>query len=263
MSVKHVSKCCVLLKLGKELTARMQHSIDLVGVSGIKPRINDIMPIICSRLEEEHRKEMLETAKRWRRESHDYWDNMIYDCMGEDDYILPDDEYALSGVGSKKRLKRLNKKYFKEGNKGTKKRSKVKYSSYSDDEDDYWNNRHSMYTHGEWNDEDEDDYESPYKSIKFYPDIENEMVYEEFHSLKEFDDYCTEHGISVGDVDYSNLRDWSVVHCCLDPIDEEYGEKAIITDSSYGGLYWTVSDDLTKKAVNNDDGQSNYSSDIY
>jgi hypothetical protein len=32
----------------------------------------------------------------------------------------------------------------------------------------------------------------------------------------------------------------------LDPIDLEYDENTIITDNSYGGLYWTVEADLTK-----------------
>ena len=40
----------------------------------------------------------------------------------------------------------------------------------------------------------------------------------------------------------------SVIHCCLDPISKESGENEIITDTSYGGLYWTVSDDITKKS---------------
>ena len=46
--------------------------------------------------------------------------------------------------------------------------------------------------------------------------------------------------------DYNNLMQWSVIHCCLDPISVEYGDKEIITDNSYGGLYWTVSEDITK-----------------
>jgi hypothetical protein len=49
---------------------------------------------------------------------------------------------------------------------------------------------------------------------------------------------------SYGTTDYENLKNWGTVHCCLDPIDLEYGDYSIITDTSYGGLYWTVESDL-------------------
>ena len=65
-----------------------------------------------------------------------------------------------------------------------------------------------------------------------------------FYSLKEFEIFCNQEGYTVGDVDLENLRTWSIVHCCLDPIDKKYGDNCIITDNSYGGLYWTVGDDL-------------------
>ena len=162
--------------------------------------------------------------------------------MGE----YPDDDYedifyALSGKSNRK-LKLLNKKLFK--------KPKKKYRGSEDDEDDYWNNRHTMFTHGEWNDEDEDEYEEPYKCIKFYTDIENELSVREFYSLKEFNDFCTDNGYFISTVDYNNLVNWTVVHCCLDPISEEYGEHDLITDNSYGALYWTVSEDITKESEN-------------
>jgi hypothetical protein len=103
-----------------------------------------------------------------------------------------------------------------------------------------------MYTHGEWSDDiDNEDYElSSYKSINFYPDITNELSVIKFETLKEFSDYCDVHGYEVKSLDYSNLKNWGVIHCCLDPIDMEYGDFAIITDNSYGALYWTVESDI-------------------
>ena len=68
----------------------------------------------------------------------------------------------------------------------------------------------------------------------------------EFQSLSEFNEYCEKNGYEVGDTDFSNLQKWNVIHCCLDPIDLSYGEKSIVTDTSYGGLYWTVEPDLSK-----------------
>ena len=165
-----------------------------------------------------------------------YWSNrMLYCCMGEDDeyctnrHTMEDDYY--DGVMSVKSRKKVNKKRYKNGRK---------------DYDEYWTNRHTMYD-GEY--DEYEDYESPYKLIKYYPDINNELSVIEFKSLKEFDDYCVVHGIYVGSVDYDNLKNWGIIHCCLDPIDLEYGDKTIITDSSYGGLYWTVSDDYHSESV--------------
>jgi hypothetical protein len=240
-----VFKSCVVL--GKIKYPR-QETLDLLGIVGMKPHINDVMPSIISRIEEAKRAKILSMARSWQRGNN--WHDMLYECMGEDDYVIDEEDYDMlyDGLGRKlsvKQLKRLNKKLYG----GGKKRDKAKYTNYHDDEeDDYWNNRSTMFTHGEWSDDDDEDgYEEPYKSIKFYPDIEDEMTYKEFFSLKEFDEFCKEHNYYVGSVDFSNLTNMSVVHCCLDPIDLEYGDNTIITDSSYGGLYWSVSEDLSKK----------------
>lgn len=226
---------------------RMQKTLDLDDVEGEKPCINDVMIPISARIDEEERIVALEEARKWAGWSR----NMTYDCMGEDTMLLP---YLNDGVVlNPKQLKKLNKKLFngknsssKRGSRGGKSKNKKKDIEYLGREtyDDYWANRESMYTHGEWSEDDEENYEEAYKSIKFYPDITNELSVIEFSSLKAFSDYCDEHGYNVGVTDYENLKNWGVVHCCLDPIDLEYGEYAIITDTSYGGLYWTVEDDL-------------------
>jgi len=234
----------VVLKIRNE--EQLQRTLDLCGIIGDKPSINEVMARISARLDEEHRKELLAIARRW---TGGWSDAMIYDCMGEDDYPGFDDEEVLyeryKGSKSARKLKELNKKLFKRMNKGERKSGKKKYNRGS--EDDFWKHRHSMY-HGELDDlDDEDDYEDSYKSIKFYDDIENELCFREFESLKDFDDFCRTKGYKVGPVDYNNLVNGTVIHCCLDPISKEYGENEVITDNSYGALYWTVSDDVTKK----------------
>lgn len=228
--------------------ARLAKTLDLVDTEEVKPSINGVMPIIEERLDEEARIAEMEYARRvvggWSR-------NMIYDCMGEDDYPIE--------CLTPKQLKKLNKRLYgencgkgkkssgKRGSRGKKKHDYDYIGGY-DEYDDFWENRGSMYTNGEWDDSiDDETYESSYKSIKYYPDITNEMSVIEFHSLKEFSEYCDEHGYTVGTTDFSNLKNWSVIHCCLDPIDLEYGDYAIITDSSYGGLYWTVEADINKE----------------
>lgn len=219
---------------------RLQKTLDLSDVSDEKPSINGVMVPIAERLDEEERQAELRKCR-----VYGWPHNMIYDCMGEDDYLRDSEGIILNP----KHMKKINKKTFGKSNKrgsrgkGKKKDYDAQYVGY-EDYDDYWENRKSMYTHGEWSEDNEDNYEESCKSIKFYPDITNEMSVIEFSSLKGFSDYCDEHGYVVGATDYENLKNWSTVHCCLDPIDLEYGEYAIITDTSYGGLYWTVEADL-------------------
>lgn len=228
---------------------RLQKTLDLSDVDSDKPSINNIMIPIQERIDEEERLEQLEMARRWAKKG--WSQGMIYDCMGEDEYY-DEDGYVLTP----KQIKKLNKKLSKgkasskRGSRGKgKHRDNVEYGGYEDFGEDYWENRKTMYNHGEWDDDDEDNYEESYKKIKFYPDITNEMSVVEFDSLKEFNDYCGEHGYTVGTTDYENLKNWGTIHCCLDPIDLEYGDSAIITDTSYGGLYWTVEPDLHDEAA--------------
>lgn len=250
---KSCSKCKFAVQLNVRNEEQLQRTLDLRGVKGNKPCINDVILRIVERLDAEEREEMLEMARSWQRGSS--WSkNMLYNCMGED--ICPcydDDVYygpydeIYDDLYSKdsRRLKKLNKKLFRREN-GKKKKGSKRYDYGYGSEDDYWSNRHTMFSDDEWSDEDDDSY----KCIKFYSDIENELSVREFNSLKEFDDFCQENGYHLSATDYNNLVDWSVVHCCLDPISEEYGEHDIITDNSYGALYWTVSDDITKDKSN-------------
>ena len=244
----------VVLKIRDE--ERLHRTLDLLGIVGDKPHINDIMPRIVARMDDEEYQKSLALARSWQRHMGGDWSRqMIYECMGED-YPGWDDEVGYDpyeeiydGLMSKgcRKLKELNKKLFKKGKKG-----KHRYNRGSED-DDYWENRHTMFTSGEWSDDDnmngdDGDYEEPYKCIKFYDDIENELSVQEFYSLKMFNDFCDDNGYYISSTDYNNLMNNSVIHCCLDPISKESGENEIITDTSYGGLYWTVSDDITKKS---------------
>lgn len=198
----------VVIKVRDE--AQMQRALDLSSIIGDKPKINSIMPSIVHRLDEESRLESLALANRWRDMS---WSE-IYGSI--DDYGFDDFE----NLYNKKRYKRFNKKSYKKHNK----------------------HNHGMFPMDDY--DNEDNYDMPYKSIKFYPDVDNELSVIEFHSLKDFSDYCSENNYVLSTTDYNNLLEWSVIHCCLDPISLEYGDNEIITDTSYGGLYWTVSEDL-------------------
>lgn len=222
-------KDAVVLNIRDE--AQLERTLSLSGIVGEKPSINGIMPVIEKRLDAEYRKANLALARKWQRECG-FGRQMLYECMGEDFPGFDDEEY----------FSRKGKKYknIKKGKKGRKR------YNYYEDEDDYWKNRDTMFTHGEWSDDDENNYEPVGKVIKFYPSIDDENTVIEFNSLKGFSDYCDEQGYKIGSVDYNNLVNWDVIHCCLDPISLEYGESEIITDNSYGGLYWTVDGDMAK-----------------
>ncbi|MCR4934437.1 MAG: hypothetical protein K6A29_09585 [Lachnospiraceae bacterium] len=223
-------KDAVVLKIRNE--AQLQRTLDLRNVVGEKPIINEFMPSYMAHLEEAERAASIALAMRWRY-GKNWSKHMMYECMGED---FPSDDLDYSpyeeiydGLGSKtaRELKALNKKLFKRQNKNSKGKGKKRYS-HMDDLDD------------------ENNYDEPEKYIKFYEDIENELSAREFYSLKSFNDFCADNGYIMSTTDYNNLMQWSVIHCCLDPISVEYGDKEIITDNSYGGLYWTVSEDITK-----------------
>jgi hypothetical protein len=211
--------------------AQMERTLSLVGIVGTKPRINDVMPQIMERIDEEERLANIEMARRWARNG---WpSNMIYDCMGEsyEDYMDGAEEID---IWDKKTLKKLNKKLYKEKSSSKRgSRGKRNHKRYDNDVD------YSYYDDLD----DENQYEE-YKCIKFYPDIENELSVIEFKNIKDFNDFCDKNNYVIGETDLENIKYLSVVHCCLDPIDKQWGQDVIITDKSYGGLYWMVADDL-------------------
>ena len=166
---------------------RLQKTLDLSDVSDEKPSINGVMIPIQTRLDEEERQAELEMEQRLK----DAWSRgMLYDCMGED-YMYDDEGIILNP----KYLKKKNRKLYEENGKkkssskrgsrgkGKKKDYDAQYVGY-EDYDDYWENRKSLYTNGEWDEDDEDNYNEVNKTIKFYPDITNEIRVMEFHSLK-------------------------------------------------------------------------------
>lgn len=198
---------------------QLSRTLSLEGVVGDKPCINDVVGATMARLEAEYMNNAVREYMNWA--------NMVYSCMGEDRLPFDDDDdlegYEFDEKGCmilnpKKRKRHARREYRK-----SEKRSRARHH-YDEDET----------------------YEAPVQVIKYYPDVENELSVIEFNSLKEFENFCDKSGIVVNTVDYSRLLRENEVHCCLDPIDMDYGDKVLITDTSYGGLYWTVSEDVNK-----------------
>lgn len=226
-------------------TIRMQKTLDLEGVdTKLKPHINDIMPAVEERLDEEERQRNIRIAKQWAKGGVVLNPGLFDGC----DYGFEDEEEYFAYLRNQKKLQKKNKKESKRGSRGRGKNKRNDGYSYgldygTVDPDDFWEHRRALY--GDDFEDDNND-ENRYKHIYFYPDIEDEMTVKEFYSLAEFNEFCGKHNYLVGSVDFENLKNWGVIHCCLDPVDLEYGDNTVITDTSYGGLYWTVEPDLSK-----------------
>ena len=137
------------------------------------------------------------------------------------------------------------------------------YSAYfldDGDYDDYYDcefdddMRSLVFPYGGYNKYDspseDDDFDAEYydkhkndkKSIYYYPNILYKSSRIEFGTLKKFSDFCDENNLFLPNDAVNQLMYNKVTHCTLDPVDEVTGDKVIVVDKSYGGLYYTVTD---------------------
>lgn len=99
---------------------------------------------------------------------------------------------------------------------------------------------------------DDDDFDAEYydkhkndkKSIYYYPSVYYKNTRIEFESMKKFSDFCDKNGLFLTNDTINQLMYNKVSHCTLDPIDEAEGDKVVVADKSYGGLYYSVCDDI-------------------
>jgi hypothetical protein len=92
------------------------------------------------------------------------------------------------------------------------------------------------------------DRETACKDIYFYdkidcvsPDgIDDNQYTEKFNNIKELKDYCAENGINIPTSQLNAIDYRTCSHCTIDPSDEL--SNTLISDSSWGSLYWTCSD---------------------
>lgn len=192
-----------------------ENTITLSGVNGTRPIINSLMPSV-EKLSLEKKKKS--TVKVIYDGMADMLKNVFsFDGLDYDDnYRNFSDEYDYAYDSF---VERCGK-----GRKGKKKQKKA--FLFPDDLDE------TTYDIG-----------SERKFIKFYNNINNEHDVIEFRNIKEFNDFCEKHDYYVSKTDADNLERWTTIHCCLFPLDNEYGVRSIVTDNSYGGLYWSVSDE--------------------
>lgn len=105
----------------------------------------------------------------------------------------------------------------------------VPYSGYEDNPNEYDFDNIRL---------DTEDYEPSSKEIWFYPDYHCKDDRLEFNSLKEFNDYCESMGYFVDKEVAENISWRYESHCCLNPESEKIGLLEIMTEHSYGDLFY-------------------------
>lgn len=160
----------------------------------------------------------------------EYWDE-VFPGWDSDDGNDFDIMYPLKGKSkSSRNSSRVKHKHGKR--KGSRKciDIDVPYSGYED---------------GFWGDDDyDDDYDdlSTGKIIWFYPDYHDKEYKLEFNSLKSFDKYCKKMGYSVPSYVATDIIYRTESHCCLNPLSEKDGILEVLSEHSYGEMFYEACD---------------------
>lgn len=125
--------------------------------------------------------------------------------------------------------------------------------AYDDDDDDY-----SDYGNGGYYDYDDYDYEEDLfgkkveteeKEIYFYEKLDfSDEGYEDnqydhfFTNIKELKDFCTENGINLPKNELEAIKYRHSSYCTFDPLDKVNGELTLLSDNSWGSLWWECHD---------------------
>ena len=135
----------------------------------------------------------------------------------------------LYGYMSPKQIKKLNKKEHKKHNKFKEKGKRNKKNNIID-----WYDDSNNY----------DDYGLTDKTIYYYRDINQPEDVEIFENLHEFDNFLNEEGIEMSDDEANALINRETSFCTINPdVQKTNGTVQLISDSSYGGLYWACHED--------------------
>ena len=120
------------------------------------------------------------------------------------------------------------------------------YDDYPDDDD------------GVYYDNDDYDYEEDVfdkqmetkeKEIYFYEKLDfSDDGYEDnqydhlFNNIKELKDFCTENGINLPKNELDTIKYRHTSYCTFDPLDKANGELTLLSDYSWGSLWWECHD---------------------
>lgn len=236
----------------------MSKKIEINIPNKVKPNLISLFHEYLSRKAKEPTYSSYEDWDDYDEDMAAYWDRVFpgWDDDFDDDsnVVFP---YSSNGVlilnpkGKRKGKKKdpfkdfwsqedREESFFK-GGKGKMKHKKGKkarivdinapYSGYEDDPTEY--NLDDIGFEYSSNGED-----SEHKEIWFYPDYHCKDDRLEFNSIKEFSDYCEKQGYFVSREVAYDLAWRYESHCCLCPESEKVGLLEIMSEHSYGEMFY-------------------------
>lgn len=236
----------------------MSKKIEINIPNKVKPNLISLFHEYLSRKAKEPTYSSYEDWDDYYDDMAAYWDRVFPgwddDLDDDSDVVFP---YSSNGVlilnpkGKRKGKKKDpfkdfwsqedREESFSKGGKGKmkhKKRKKARivdinapYSGYEDDPTEY--NLDDIGFEYSSNGED-----TEHKEIWFYPDYHCKDDRLEFNSIKEFSDYCEKQGYFVSREVAYDLAWRYESHCCLCPESEKVGLLEIMSEHSYGEMFY-------------------------
>lgn len=75
-----------------------------------------------------------------------------------------------------------------------------------------------------------------------YSTFSKSYISETFSNVDELKTYCLLNGIYIPKNELTSIRYRKISYCTFDPDEKSRGELVLVSDNSWGGLYWTVND---------------------
>lgn len=130
--------------------------------------------------------------------------------------------------------------------------------AYGDDYPDYYGDDYPDDDDGGYYDNDDYDYEENvfgekmeteekdiyfYEKLDFSNDGHEDNQYDHlFNNIKELKDFCTENGINLPKNELDTIKYRHTSYCTFDPLDKAKGELTLLSDYSWGSLWWECHD---------------------
>ena len=243
--LKKNSYICIIVK---SVHIIMSKKINITIPNKVRPNLVNLFHEYLSRKAKEPKRNMGGTEAYIFDEYDDiaeYWDQMFPgwdDDLDDGDVVYPPSNVIVMKPKKEKKGKDKRTAYDvfwqqereeQWGKKGKHKHNKKKAKTfdinvpYSGVEDDFDNISFAT-----------EDYETDAKEIWFYPDYHCKEDKLSFNSLKEFSDYCDSMGYWVDKAVAAEISWRYESHCCLNPESEKIGLLEIMSEHTYGEMFY-------------------------
>ena len=82
-----------------------------------------------------------------------------------------------------------------------------------------------------------------YEKLDFSDDGYEDNQYDHlFNNIKELKDFCTENGINLPNSELEAIKYRHASYCTFDPLDKDKGLLTLLSDNSWGSLWWECHD---------------------